>query len=148
VPIDPFEPTIESMWAYFPGDEAPLLVRVQSLNDDFHLGMASVDLPESRLRPVAIDQQAAISGTPVVLIGYPTGLERILARLDEPTLKGIDQAVRSNTECLVQELARRKLIRPLVTQGHLGVIGPDRLVYDAQTTHGGPAARYSTRAGR
>jgi S1-C subfamily serine protease len=37
----------------------------------------------------------------------------------------------------VQELARRKLIRPLVTQGHLGVVGPDRLVYDAQTTSGG-----------
>jgi len=24
-----------------------------------------------------------------------------------------------------------------VTQGHLGVVSPDRLVYDAQTTHGG-----------
>jgi S1-C subfamily serine protease len=37
----------------------------------------------------------------------------------------------------VQELARRKLIRPSVTQGHLGVVSPDQLVYDAQTTHGG-----------
>jgi serine protease Do len=37
----------------------------------------------------------------------------------------------------VEELARRKLIRPLVTQGHLGVVGPDQLIYDAQTTHGG-----------
>ena len=24
-----------------------------------------------------------------------------------------------------------------MTQGHLGVVSPDRLVYDAQTTHGG-----------
>jgi S1-C subfamily serine protease len=38
---------------------------------------------------------------------------------------------------VVQELARRKLIRPLVTQGHLGVVASDRLVYDAQTTSGG-----------
>jgi S1-C subfamily serine protease len=80
---------------------------------------------------------AAISGGPVVLIGYPTGVEGILARIDEPTLKRIAQAVGNNTDDLVQELARRKLIRPLVTQGHLGVVGPDRLVYDAQTTSGG-----------
>jgi S1-C subfamily serine protease len=71
------------------------------------------------------------------LIGYPTGVEGILARLDEPALKRIAQVVGNDTEGLVQELARRKLIRPLVTQGHLGVVGPDRLVYDAQTTSGG-----------
>jgi serine protease Do len=71
------------------------------------------------------------------LIGYPTGVEGILAHIDEPTLKRIAQTAGNDTEGLVQELARRKLIRPLVTQGHLGVVGPDRLVYDAQTTHGG-----------
>jgi len=137
VPIATFEPTIVSMWAYFPGKETPLPVRVGGLSEDFDLGMATVDLPESHPRPVTIDQQASISGSPVVLIGYPTGVEGILARLDEPALKRIAQAVGNDTEGLVQELGRRKLIRPLVTQGHLGVVGPDRLVYDAQTTSGG-----------
>ena len=71
------------------------------------------------------------------MIGYPTGVDGILARIDEPTLKRIARVAGNDTEDLVQELARRKLIRPLVTQGHLGVVGPDRLVYDAQTTSGG-----------
>jgi len=137
VPSDTFEPTIESMSAYFPGYEKPMPVHVRSLSEEFDLGLATVDLPQSRPRPVAIDQQAAVSGSPVVLIGYPTGVEGILARIDEPTLKQIAGAAGNDTEGLVQELARRKLIRPLVTQGHLGVVGPDRLVYDAQTTHGG-----------
>jgi DNA-binding response OmpR family regulator len=137
VPSDTFEPTIESMWAYFPGYETPMPLHVRGLSEDFDLGLASVDLPQSRPRPVTIDQQAAISGSPVVLIGYPTGVEGILARIDERTLKEIARAAGNDTEGLVQELARRKLIRPLVTQGHLGVVGPDRLVYDAQTTHGG-----------
>jgi CheY-like chemotaxis protein len=66
-----------------------------------------------------------------------TGVDGILASIDEPTLKRIAQVAGNNTEDLVQELARRKLIRPLVTQGHLGVVGPDRLAYDAQTTSGG-----------
>jgi S1-C subfamily serine protease/CheY-like chemotaxis protein len=137
VPSDTFAPSIVSMWAYFPGNAAPLPLHVERVNEDFDLGLASVDLPQSHPRPVAIDQQATISGSPVVLIGYPTGVEGILARIDEPTLKRIAQTVGNDTEGLVQELGRRKLIRPLVTQGHLGVVGPDRLVYDAQTTSGG-----------
>lgn len=137
VPNDNFEPTIVSMSAYFPGKEAPLPVRVQRVSEEFDLGLAAVDLPEGHPKAVSIDQQTPISGSPVVLIGYPTGVEGILARVDEPALKRIAQAAGNNTEGLVQELARRKLIRPLVTQGHLGVVGPDRLVYDAQTTSGG-----------
>jgi DNA-binding response OmpR family regulator/S1-C subfamily serine protease len=137
VPTDTFEPRIVSMWAYFPGNDTPLQLHVERLNEEFDLGLASVDLPQKHPQPVAIDQLAAISGSPVVLIGYPTGVEGILARIDEPTLKRIAQTVGNDTEGLVQELGRRKLIRPLVTQGHLGVVGPDRLVYDAQTTHGG-----------
>jgi S1-C subfamily serine protease len=70
-------------------------------------------------------------------MGYPTAVEAILARIDESTLKEITQVSAHSTEDLVQELARRKLIRPLATQGHLGVVAADRLVYDAQTTHGG-----------
>jgi serine protease Do len=136
------------MWAYFPGNETPLPVRVRGLNDDFDLGLASVDLPESHPRPVTIDPQAAISGGPVVLIGYPTGVEGILARLDETTLKRISQVVGNDTEGLVQELGRRKLIRPLVTQGHLGVVGPDRLVYDAQTTSGGSGGPVFSASGK
>jgi DNA-binding response OmpR family regulator len=137
VPADTFQPIIVSMQAYFPGNETPLPLRVQSVSEDADLGLASVDLPANHPRPVPIDPRGAISGDPVVLIGYPTGVDGILARIDEPTLKRIAQVTGNNTEGLVRELARRKLIRPLVTQGHLGVVGPDRLVYDAQTTSGG-----------
>jgi DNA-binding response OmpR family regulator len=136
-PTDAFEPTMLSLWAYFPGAESPLPMRIQSLGEDADLGLAIVDLPVNHAKPVSLEQQTALPGGPVVLIGYPTGVEGILARIDEPTLKRIAQAVGNNTQDLVEELGRRKLIRPLVTQGHLGVVGPDRLVYDAQTTHGG-----------
>jgi DNA-binding response OmpR family regulator len=136
-PNDSFEPAMLSLWAYFPGSETPLPMRVQGLSEDVDLGLATVALPASHPRPVTIDPQPAISGTAVVLIGYPTAVEGILARIDEPTLKRIAQAAGNNTQDLVGELARRKLIRPLVTQGHLGVVGPDQLIYDAQTTHGG-----------
>ena len=37
----------------------------------------------------------------------------------------------------MEELARRSLIRPITTQGHIGDVLPDKIVYDAQTTSGG-----------
>ena len=137
VPTDTFQPIVVSMQAYFPGSEAPMRLHVQSVSEDVDLGLASVDLPASHPLPVAIDPQGAISGDAVVLMGYPTGVEGILARIDEGTLKRIARVAGNNAEDLLDELARRKLIHPLVTQGHLGVVDPDRLVYDAQTTSGG-----------
>jgi S1-C subfamily serine protease len=135
---DAFEATVLSLHAYFPGSDTALPVRVESLREDVDLGLASVKLTNNRPRPIPSErQQGAASGSAVVLIGYPTAVEAILARVDEATLKEIAQVSGTNTEDLVQELARRKLIRPLATQGHLGVVAPERLVYDAQTTSGG-----------
>jgi DNA-binding response OmpR family regulator len=137
VPGDAFEATVLSLRAYFPGSDTPLPVHVEGLSEDFDLGLASVNLPKNHPKPVTIDRKGAISGSAVVLMGYPTGIDGIIARIDEATLKQIAQASGHSTEDLVQELARRKLIRPITTQGHLGVVASDRLVYDAQTTSGG-----------
>src|SRR5207245_1194937 len=48
---------------------------------------------------------------------------------------------------VVNELLRRKLIRPLVTQGHIGDVLPDKIVYDAQTTSGGSGGPLINRDG-
>src|SRR5204862_5432943 len=44
---------------------------------------------------------------------------------------------RPHPKQVMEELARRKLIRPITTQGHIGDVLPDKIVYDAQTTSGG-----------
>ena len=134
---DAFEATVLSLYAYFPGSDEALRVRVEGLREDVDLGLASVTLA-NHPKPVPIEKQrGSVSGSAIVLMGYPTAVEGILARIDESTLKEIAEASSHGTEDLVRELARRKLIRPLATQGHLGVVATDRLVYDAQTTSGG-----------
>ena len=40
----------------------------------------------------------------------------------------------------MEELARRNLIRPDITQEHIGDVLPDKVVYGAQTTLGGSGA--------
>src|SRR6202007_942573 len=80
---------------------------------------------------------SAVSGGPVVLLGYPTGVEAILARAGEETIRSIATATKGEPKAVVEELARRHLIRPVVTQGHIGDVLPDKIIYDAQTTSGG-----------
>jgi S1-C subfamily serine protease len=48
---------------------------------------------------------------------------------------------------ITDELLRRKLIRPLVTQGHIGDVLADKIVYDAQTTSGGSGGPLINRDG-
>ncbi len=44
---------------------------------------------------------------------------------------------RGELKSILAELAARNLIRPAVTQGRLGDVLKDKIVYDAQTTSGG-----------
>ena len=47
-----------------------------------------------------------------------------------------------------EELAKRNLIRPLITQGHIGDVLPDKIVFDAQTTSGGSGGPLFNREGK
>jgi len=93
------------------------------------LGIKQIALAEGR--------RAAISGGPVVLLGYPTALDAILARASAETLQSIATATKGDPKEVMEELARRNLIRPITTQGHIGDVLADKIVYDGQTTSGG-----------
>jgi hypothetical protein len=56
----------------------------------------------------------------------------------------------TRSRCTFRDLGNAELATDLfvVTQGHLGVVGPDRLVYDAQTTSGGSGAPASNANGK
>jgi len=86
---------------------------------------------------LADGRRSAVSGGPVVLLGYPTALDAILARAGTETLQSIATATKGDPKQVMEELARRNLIQPTTTQGHIGAVLPDKIVYDAQTTSGG-----------
>ena len=98
-----------------------------------------VDLKDLKRTALTIDpgKGAAVTGEPIVLMGYATGLAAILARTDEDTAQQIMSHGGNDVSQVLDELARRNLIHPLITQGHIGDILPDKIVFDAQTTSGG-----------
>jgi hypothetical protein len=63
--------------------------------------------------------------TPIVLLGYPTALDAILARAGAETLQSVATASKGDPKQVMEELARRNLITPVTTQGHIGDVLPD-----------------------
>jgi DNA-binding response OmpR family regulator/S1-C subfamily serine protease len=143
------EPNIAEITAYFPDAQTGVSVGISQISDQADLALLHAD-PSALHRPILkIDsrQEAAVSGQPVISLGYATGISAILARAGDDAVDDIVKATGGDPQKITGELLRRKLIRPLVTQGHIGDVLSDKIVYDAQTTSGGSGGPLINRDG-
>jgi len=133
------EPVIAEMTAYFPGITNGIVVNTEKISSAADVAVVKGNVSGLGIKQIALadSHRSAVSGGPVVLLGYPTALDAILARAGAETLQSIATASKGDPKQVMEELARRKLIRPVTTQGHIGDVLPDKIVYDAQTTSGG-----------
>jgi DNA-binding response OmpR family regulator/S1-C subfamily serine protease len=134
-----FEPVIAEMTAYFPGVPHGIAVNTEKISSAADIAVVRGKFSDPGIKQIALadGRGSAVRGGPVVLLGYPTGLDAILARAGAETLQSIATASKGDPKQVIEELARRRLIRPTTTQGHIGDVLPDKIVYDAQTTSGG-----------
>jgi DNA-binding response OmpR family regulator/S1-C subfamily serine protease len=133
------DPVVIEMTAYFPGISHGISVTTQKLSPDVDVALLKGNVSGPKIKEIAFAEgdRSAVSGGPVVLLGYPTGFDAILARSGEETIRSIATATKGEPKAMLEELARRHLIRPVVTQGHIGDVLPDKIIYDAQTSIGG-----------
>lgn len=143
------DPVIAEITAYFPGGANGIPVGISQISPDADLALVHGDLSELKRPVLKLDgrKEAAVSGEALISVGYATGLDAILARAGEDTVDQIVKASGGDPKLVLMELAKRKLIRPLVTQGHVGDVLPDKIVYDAQTTSGGSGGPLLNREG-
>jgi DNA-binding response OmpR family regulator len=133
------EPVIAEMTAYFPGVPRGVAINTEKISSAADVAVVKGNVSALGIKQIALadGRRSAVSGSSVVLLGYPTALDAILARAGAETLQSIATASKGDPKQVMEELARRNLIRPVTTQGHIGDILPDKIVYDAQTTSGG-----------
>jgi DNA-binding response OmpR family regulator len=144
------QPSIAEMTAYFPEASVGIPLTISQISNEADLAVLHGDISTLKRPILKIDgrKEAAISGQSLISLGYATGLSAILARAGEDTVKDIVRTTGGDPKKIVDELQQRKLIRPLVTQGHIGDVLPDKIVYDAQTTSGGSGGPLINRDGQ
>ena len=132
-----FKPKLKELLAYFPQSAQPFkLTPVDSSDQDVALcsfDQGGVDLP---MLPLDETGKDVASGQSVVLLGYPAGLEGLIARTNN--ISKANRRLYGNLSYRIQlnELAASSKIRPQSTQGHISDVSP-QLVYDARTDEGG-----------
>ena len=133
------EVEIAEMTAYFPGVTHGIPITTRKISSEADVALVKGNVSGLGIRRVSMadGRHSAVGGSPVVLLGYPTGIDAILARTGADTLQTIAASSKGDPKQVMEELARHHLIKPVVTQGHIGEILPDKIVYDAQTTSGG-----------
>jgi S1-C subfamily serine protease len=143
-------PFVASYTAYFPGTFQGIAARLGRISSHADLATLKLEAPAPAHTPaLELDDRstASVAGDPVVLIGYPTGIEGILARAGDDTTEKVTANAHQITQ-VVSRLAAQRLIRPTTTQGHIGDVLTDKIVYDAATTSGGSGGPLFNRDGK
>jgi hypothetical protein len=135
---------------FFPGMTEGLRLTTVATAQAIDLAVLRVELGRRRAPVLPLDaaRAGAVPGQPVVVVGYPTGLEAILAKTEASVVEEVLASAGTGAERITEALARRGLIRPSATQGHIADVTPSDIVFDAPTTQGASGAPVFNRAGR
>ena len=145
------QPRLGKLIAYFPNitQALPLKFKAAAQRDD--LAVCELEMPEIPptipVLPLETDPDAVAVGKTVVMMGYPSGPDRLLALLDVAESRGIQERYGSPMAQLAY-LAQAKRIQPLTTQGSITDLDVRRIVYDARTAEGGSGAPLFGTSGR
>lgn len=143
-------PYVLSYEAYFPGSSSAILAKVGRISSKADVATLKLEGPppaHAELLELDDRSEGSVPGEPVVLIGYPTGVEGIVARAGADVVRKIAGETHDVGQILSQ-VASQHLIRPITTQGHIGDVLKDKIVYDAATTSGGSGGPLLNRSGK
>ena len=137
------QPRLRKLIAYFPNIQQAIPLKFKSASQKDDLAVCSLDIPEIPATipslPLETDPDAVAVGKTVVMMGYPSGPDRLLALLDDAESRGIQQRY-GTPMAQLGYLAETKRIQPLTTQGSITDLDVRRIVYDARTAEGGSGA--------
>ncbi len=137
------QPRLKKLTAYFPDHSQPIALKYKAASAKDDLAVCILDLPEFPdtipVLPLETDNDAVAVGKTVVMMGYPSGPDRLLALLDDAESRGIQQRYGS-LDALLGYLAETRRIQPLTTQGSITDLDVRRIAYDARTAEGGSGA--------
>lgn len=129
-------------------DAVPIEVLRVDAEQDVALLRALGSVPHTQPLTVPAQAPEVREGQPVFLVGYPTGVDALVARLDYREQVELEKATGGSDYAKARLLAQRQQLRPSITGGFLWEILPHTLVYDAHSTGGSSGGPVLDRQGR
>jgi hypothetical protein len=144
-----YKPRFTLFRAFFPREPEPFVLEIVRHDETVDLSLLRIEARGHRIPTLPLDatRRGAVPGQPVVVVGYPAGLEALLAKTDGRMVKEILAAAGTSSERITEVLSKRALIRPSTTQGHIGDVTKSDIVFDAPTTQGGSGGPVLNRDG-
>ena len=143
-----FEPEIILLRLFFPGEETPYLLTEVMVSDQNDIALLRTDRVPTRQPPVMLANESPHVGEPIVMLSYPGSVDTLLARATPSVSQDILVRAGGDVVRLVDEVARKQLIRTLATQGHVSDASPDLVAYEAASASGSSGAPIFNRAGK
>jgi len=129
-----FEPRLRLL-GYLPDRAEPVELSFVAASRDVDLAVVRAPLMEGR-EPLRLAEADPGPGQPILVLGYPAGIDALLARSGAVFVDSLMQR-RPDFWTVVKELSEAGFIRPLATRGIVGQVTPSTVAYDAETTRGG-----------
>ena len=144
-----FNPRLTTLRAFFPRQKEPFALTLGVIAERADVAVLLCDLRGVRLPVLPLDRggQGAVAGQPVVLVGFPAGIEAMLAKADAGVARAVLESAGTSTARISEALAQRGLVRPSTTQGHIADVTASDVVFDAPTTQGGSGGPLLNRDG-
>jgi len=144
-----FKPRLTALRAFFPGQKAPFPLTLEGLAERADVALLRCDLRGLRLPALPLDRsgRGAVAGQAVVLVGFPAGIEAMLAKADADVVRAVLESAGTSAGRISEVMAERGLVRPSTTQGHIADVTETDVVFDAPTTQGGSGGPLLNRNG-
>ena len=144
-----FKPRLTTLRAFFPRQKEPFALTLGAIAEHADIAVLRCDLRGLRLPALPLDRsgRGAVAGQPVVLVGFPAGIEAMLAKADVGVARTVLEGAGMSVARISEALAGRGLVRPSTTQGHIADVTETDIVFDAPTTHGGSGGPLLNRNG-
>lgn len=131
-------PRMDKLQAFFPGQREPIALKFRTASATTDVAVCTLKNAPSGIPALPLDEHVAAVeiGRQVVMMGYPTGPDRMLALLPEAEALEVENEYGNSLVTLLDQLSKRRLIHPLTTQGHITDLYKNRIVFDAATAEG------------
>lgn len=130
-------PRVKELTAYFPGRPDTIDLKFLSASKSEDVAVTKLSNIPAALPVLPLTEKDELQvGDAVSVIGFPGGPDRILALLPQDEAVTLQRNYGGSLLELLDQMMRRKLIEPLLSQGYVTDLAHGRLVFDAAVSEG------------